>query len=105
MRPPVDSPAEGRMWRAARIAGMQIADLMTGGYQLALVRWEPGTQAPPHSHEDGEDLFVLSGELQVNGRALPAGSWLRLGRGVRHQSYAEQSALILLRSGHLGPLG
>lgn len=55
----------------------------------------------PHSNSGGEELFVLSGELRVNGHDLPAGSWLRLDAGERHDSDAARATLILLRSGHL----
>jgi hypothetical protein len=100
----VNLPAAERSWRAARVQGMHVASLTATDYQLALFHWGPGIYVPPHINPYGEELFVLSGELHVNGQALPAGSWLRLGAGERHDSGSEKEALILLRSGHLVPL-
>ena len=100
----LNSPAAERSWRPARIPGMHVASLTAADYQLALFHWGPDIYVPPHTNPYGEELFVLSGKLHVNDSALPAGSWLRLGAGERHDSGSDQAALILLRSGHLVPL-
>jgi hypothetical protein len=92
---------EGRGWREARIEGMRVADLTVGGYQLSLVHWEPGTRVPAHDHTNGEDIFVLEGELLSQGRPLPAGSWVRLQNGTAHAPYVKISTLIILRNGHI----
>jgi quercetin dioxygenase-like cupin family protein len=95
--------AAEQRWRNARIAGMQVADLVTGGYQLSLVHWEPGTQVVAHDHLNGEEIFVLEGELRSMDEILPAGTWIRLRAGTPHRPYAERPTLILLRNGHLPP--
>lgn len=96
---PVSVLSHERLWRKG--SGMDVAPLVAAHHHVALIHWAPQTYVQSHSNGGGEELFVLSGELRVNGRDLPAGSWLRLGAGERHDSGAALATLILLRSGHL----
>lgn len=96
---PVSVLSHERLWLKG--SGMDVAHLVAAHHHVALIQWAPQTYVQPHSNSGGEELFVLSGELRVNGHDLPAGSWLRLGAGERHDSGAARATLILLRSGHL----
>jgi quercetin dioxygenase-like cupin family protein len=88
-------------WFQGGAEGMQVAPLPTSGHQLSLVSWMPGTHVPLHSHPRGEEIFVLSGELQDQVGRYPAGTWLRLHPNSSHAPYSEVETLILLRNGHL----
>lgn len=62
-------------WRPSAVAhGVFVKDIATtDGWEMQLVRCEPGARFPVHTHERPEFLFVLEGELIQGGR--------RLGRG------------------------
>jgi hypothetical protein len=62
-------------WRPSTMApGVSVKDIaVTAGWEMQLVRFEPGARFPVHTHEQPEFLFILEGELVQAGR--------RLGRG------------------------
>ena len=45
----------------------------TDGWNMQVVRVEPGARFPIHTHEWPEFVFVLTGELVQNGRRLRPG--------------------------------
>lgn len=89
-------------WWNGSVPGMQVAALSKLHHRVSLVQWQPGTQAAPHTHPFGEEIFVVSGELRDQRGAYPAGSWMRYHPGSGHAPYTRQQTLILLRNGHLG---
>jgi hypothetical protein len=97
----VTQSAADRAWHNARAAGMHVAALSNAGHRLTLVEWEPGARTREHDHPYGEEIFVLSGELRSQDERYPAGTWLRLHPGSRHEPFAEIPTVILLRNGHL----
>jgi hypothetical protein len=97
----VTQSAADRAWHNARAAGMHVAPLSNAGHGLTLVEWEPGARTREHDHPYGEEIFVLSGELCSRNERYPAGTWLRLRPGSRHEPFAEIPTVILLRNGHL----
>jgi anti-sigma factor ChrR (cupin superfamily) len=62
-------------WRpstfAERVSVKDIAK--TDGWEMQLVRCEPGARFPVHTHDGPEFLFVLEGELIQAGRRLGPG--------------------------------
>jgi quercetin dioxygenase-like cupin family protein len=98
--PAVEGAAE-RVWHDGRNPHMRVVPLASSGHRVSLVAWAPGARTRDHGHANGEELFVLSGELRNGGERYPAGTWLRLRPGARHEPFAEQPAVILLRNGHL----
>ena len=88
-------------WWDSSVPGMRVAPLSKLHHRVSLVQWRSGTRADRHSHPYGEDIFVLSGELQDEHGAYSAGSWMRFHPGSGHTPHAEQDTLILLRNGHL----
>ncbi len=99
----VDSSLRGKdlRWSAGAVQGMAVAMLTETDHRHMLVSWRPGTHVPLHQHPRGEEIFVLTGELQDQAGRYPAGSWLRLGSGTGHAPFADIPTLILLRNGHL----
>ncbi len=56
------------------VSGMFVKNIaVAGGFEMQLVRMEPGARIPPHTHELPEFIYVLEGELQLAGEALTAG--------------------------------
>jgi anti-sigma factor ChrR (cupin superfamily) len=62
-------------WRRSTVAaGVFVKDLaVTDGWEMQMVRFEPGTRFPVHVHERPEFIFVLEGELVQAGRRLGPG--------------------------------
>jgi quercetin dioxygenase-like cupin family protein len=98
---PMLSGAASRAWRDGRNPQMRVAPLSNHGHIVSMVAWQPGAHTTDHGHSNGEEIFVLSGELRNAVDRYPAGSWLRLHPGARHEPFAEVPTVILLRNGHL----
>jgi quercetin dioxygenase-like cupin family protein len=98
---PIVRSARQRVWRDGFNPRMRVVPLAGGGQHVSLVAWQPGARTHDHSHPNGEEIFVLSGELRNANERYPAGTWLRLYPGARHAPFAEVSTVILLRHGHL----
>ncbi|MGA7782409.1 MAG: cupin domain-containing protein [Paraburkholderia sp.] len=79
----------------------EYARLSSSGRRLTLVAWEPDTHTRDHGHRNGEEILVLSGELRSHDQRYPAGTWIRLHPGVRHDPFTEIPTVIMLRNGHL----
>jgi anti-sigma factor ChrR (cupin superfamily) len=62
-------------WRPSTVtAGVFVKDIATSaGWEMQLVRFEPGARFPVHTHEHPEFLFVLEGELVQAGSRLGPG--------------------------------
>ena len=62
-------------WRPARFApGAFVKDIaVTDGWEMQIVRCEPGARFPLHTHEHEEFIFILEGELVQAGRRLGPG--------------------------------
>lgn len=90
-----------RQWIDGGSAGLHIAPLLAQEDRLMLVHWQAGARVGLHGHPHGEEILVLSGQLQDRRGSYPAGSWLRLYPGDVHAPFADEETLILLRNGHL----
>ena len=62
-------------WRPSAVAaGVHVKDLLASdGWQMQLVRCDPGARFPVHTHTGPEFLFILEGELLQAGRRLGPG--------------------------------
>lgn len=72
-----------------------------GSEQVALVRWPAGEQFKPHTHFGGEEIYVISGELQDEFGRYRAGTWVRSPHLSSHCPFAEEPTLIWVKVGHL----
>lgn len=72
-----------------------------GTEQVALVRWPAGERFQPHRHFGGEEIYVISGELQDEHGSYPEGTWIRSPHMSEHFPFAEQETLIWVKVGHL----
>lgn len=65
--------------------------------EVSLWRLESGRSDEPHSHSDGDEhLYVISGELESNGRRIQAGDYVFRPAGVLHSSSSTTGAEMLL---------
>ena len=62
-------------WRPSSVAaGVFVKDIaVTDGWEMQVVRFEPGARFPLHTHERPEFVFVLEGELVQAGRRMGPG--------------------------------
>lgn len=66
-------------WQQSTLTkGLSVKNIaVAGGFEMQLVRMEPGAQIPVHTHELPEFIYVLEGELQVAGQILAPG-WVSI---------------------------
>ena len=62
-------------WRPSTFAAnVHVKDVaITEGWEMQIVRFEPGARFPLHTHERPEFIYVLEGELVQGGRRLGPG--------------------------------
>lgn len=68
---------------------------------VALVRWQPGTQFTHHTHPGGEEIYVIEGTFQDEHGSYPAGTWVRNPNGSPHTPFSDDGCLIYVKTGHL----
>jgi anti-sigma factor ChrR (cupin superfamily) len=66
-------------------------------YRTSLVRMEAGSQMPKHRHQETEELFILSGELHVEGQVARAGDYCRAdAHSVHAEAFTPSGATFLV---------
>lgn len=63
----------------------------------SIVRYEPGAGYSGHTHEGGEEIFVLTGTFSDEHGDYPAGSYLRNPPGSAHTPFSDQGCTILVK--------
>lgn len=72
--------------------------------RVSLIRWSPDTPWREHTHDGGEEIFVVEGGFSDEYGNYPAGAWLRYPDGSGHSAFTGgEGALLYLKSGHLPP--
>lgn len=88
-------------WRASPLAGVERYLLDREGDEVAvatsLVRYAPQSAFDAHTHELGEEYFVLEGEFaDEHGRYGP-GTYVRNPPGSRHRPFSDRGCLIWVK--------
>ena len=66
-------------------------------YNTSLVRMDAGAHYPSHHHAAIEELFLLSGDLHVEGQVMRAGDYCRADSGSIHgETFTDGGCLFLL---------
>jgi anti-sigma factor ChrR (cupin superfamily) len=69
---------------------------------VVLIRWAPNTPFEEHTHDGGEEVFVLDGCFSDENGDYPAGTWLRQPDQSKHSAFTgDEGALLFLKAGHL----
>jgi anti-sigma factor ChrR (cupin superfamily) len=69
------------------------------GRMSSIVRFKAGTVYPRHRHAVAEELFILEGQVEVNGISMGPGDYCRAEPHSVHQpAYAVTDAVILVRN-------
>ena len=86
-------------WRPSTIgAGILVKDVaVTDGWEMQIVRVEPGARFAVHTHRGPEFLYVLEGELAQAGRRLGRG-WASVASAgtVDEDVHSETGCLFVL---------
>ena len=86
-------------WRKSTFAdGVEVKDLGTAnGRSMQLVRFQPGTVCPTHTHSGPEFVFLLEGEAVQNGQLLTPG-WAAVAEmgSIDHNFHSPTGCVFLI---------
>lgn len=91
-------------WHQGMVEGLTVLPLysqMDYPENMALVRWQPDTYFPQHTHPGGEEIFVIEGTFEDDHGIYPQGSWIRSPHMSIHKPYSKEGCLIYVRVGGL----
>ena len=81
-------------WRPVR-EGVTLTPLrMEGGKGSFLMRYEPGSRSPTHTHPGGEEIYVVSGKGRLDDLPVQAGDFIWTPPGEGHTLHAETEVVI-----------
>ena len=88
-------------WKPYSVPGISIGKLYIDKKKrqiTCLMRLEPGVTFPMHRHADSEEVFVLEGDLIVEGEVCYQGDYIRSVPGSTHSPVTEGGCLLLIKS-------
>ena len=94
-------------WMASPAAGVSRKYLDRIGDEVAratsIVRYEPNAYFDAHTHEGGEEIFVLDGVFSDEGGDHPAGTYIRNPPNSKHTPHSKDGCVLFvkLRQFHL----
>lgn len=95
--PWVPSPETGIERRMLDRVGDEVAKA------TSIVRYQPGSKFPSHTHDLGEEIFVLDGVFSDETGDYPAGSYIMNPPGSQHAPFSAQGCTLFVKLRHLGP--
>ena len=94
-------------WVSSPEAGVQRRMLDRRGDEVAratsIVRYEAGAKFASHTHDLGEEIFVLEGVFSDETGDYPAGSYIMNPPGSSHAPFSKTGCLLFVKLRHLGP--
>ena len=69
----------------------------------SIVRYQPGSKFQAHTHEYGEEIFVLDGIFSDEIGNYPAGTYIMNPPGSVHTPFSESGCTLFVKLRHLGP--
>ena len=93
----ISSPELGVDRRMLERAGDEVAKATSIG------RYLPGSKFETHTHEFGEELFVLDGVFSDETGDYPAGTYIMNPPGSAHTPFSESGCTLFAKLRHLGP--
>jgi quercetin dioxygenase-like cupin family protein len=89
-------------WTSPGIPKVEIAILHTDPItreRVGLLRAQPGMQYPPHRHGGTEEIYMLSGDLVLEGETYYTGDYIRSAPGSKHgPAYSAAGCMFFFRS-------
>ena len=88
-------------WVASPMAGVERRMLDRIGGEIArattIVRYAPGSHFSPHTHDGGEEVFVLDGVFSDEHGDYPAGSYIRNPPASRHTPGSAPGCVLFVK--------
>jgi anti-sigma factor ChrR (cupin superfamily) len=99
----IDTRGTDTQWSVEYAPGLDVMPLHRyRNENVALVRWAANTPFNEHTHDGGEEVFVIEGCFFDEYGEYPAGTWLRNPDQSSHKAFTrDEDALLYLKSGHL----
>ena len=92
-------------WVASPIVGISRQMIERDGAEVAratsIVRYAAGARFASHTHELGEEIFVLEGEFSDQAGSYGAGSYIKNPPGSSHAPHSAQGCSLLVKLRHL----
>lgn len=66
------------------------------GFKTHMIRMDPGSYVPEHRHGGGEDVMVLSGDLEIHGQPMGPGDYCFAESGSTHRKSVSRGGAVLL---------
>ena len=66
------------------------------GLRTLLMKVDPGTESPPHAHDELEQIFVLEGDFYDEESTYRTGDFAVRAPGAMHTGGTKNGALVLL---------
>lgn len=88
-------------WQPFRVPGISMGRLFTDKEKreiTCLMRLEPGIAFPLHRHAGVEEIFMLEGDLIVEGEVCHQGDYIRSFPGTAHAPITEGGCLLLIKT-------
>ena len=96
----------GRLaWRETGVPGIRYKPLFVDArrrYASSLVTMAPGTTYPRHRHAQTEELFMLAGDMRLDGHLLQSGDYCRAEAGTQHESLSTETGCTFVALAALG---
>ena len=94
-------------WTASPVSGVERRMLERQGDEVAkatsIVRYQPGSKFQMHTHELGEEIFVLDGTFSDETGHYSEGSYVMNPPGSAHAPFSEFGCVLFVKLRHLGP--
>ena len=89
-----------RSWTATGAPGLDYSGLRAhaSGGATVFLRFAAGSKGAPHNHPEGEELYVVSGDITVGGRRLRTGDYLYTPPNQAHDAVAHEETVLLLHA-------
>ena len=77
--------SEGR-WHGTPYPGVQLRELSNASAEMAIfmLQLDPRTTFPDHDHHGTEDMYLLSGDLDINGTRMGPGDFMHSAPSSKH---------------------
>lgn len=88
-------------WEPHLVPGVAIAKLYQDpakGELVCLLRAEPGVHYPTHRHTGVEEIFMLEGNLVINGEVYGQGDYIRSAPGSIHAPHTPNGCMFFIRT-------
>jgi quercetin dioxygenase-like cupin family protein len=93
--------ADELQWKPHRIDGIECAVLFldpVSRMRTLMVRARGGIKYPVHQHQGVEEIYMLEGELEIEGNIYGAGDYIRSSPNTIHAPFTVTNCLFLIRA-------